>query len=152
MRLASVALLMAAALSVAGCGTVVRGTTEKVTVNTKPRGAAVRTSLGDKCPRSPCTFEVKRNKAFDAYATKPGYREGQVHVATKISKDGAIKTAGNFLLPGGSAGFVIDAVTGAALDHTPNPATIVLQPARGKAKAVTRKKPGLKKRRGLPVS
>jgi hypothetical protein len=152
MKKGGVAVLMAALL-LAGCGTIARGRTEKVVINTKPAGAAVRLSLGDKCPRSPCTFDVKRNRSFDAFATKPGYREGTVHVGTKISKDGALKTAGNFLLPGGSAGFVIDAVSGAALDHTPNPATIVLTPDRrgGKASTASRQ-PSQARKRVVPVS
>ena len=141
-----------AALLLSGCGTYLRGTTEDVKINTRPSGAKVTTSLGDSCPRSPCTFKVKRNKAFDAYAAKPGYGRGQVHVGTKISKDGATKTAGNLLLPGGTVGLVVDTVNGAALDHTPNPATIVLKPGRDKAKPGMRRKPAAKKRRGVPVS
>ncbi len=142
-----------AVLTLSGCGTYLRGTTEDVKINTRPSGARVTTSLGDSCARSPCTFKVKRNKAFDAFAAKPGYRQGQVHVGTKISKDGATKTAGNLLLPGGTVGLVVDTVNGAALDHTPNPATIVLKPGkRGKAKPILRRKPAGKKRRGIPVS
>ena len=146
-----IAAVMAAFL-LSGCGTYLRGTKEDVTITTRPSGAAVTTSLGDSCNRSPCTFKVKRNKSFDAYATKSGYRQGQVHVGTKITKDGAVKSAGNLLLPGGSAGLVIDLATGAARDHDPNPALIVLTPEKGgKAKGVSRKKPA-RKRRNVPTS
>lgn len=141
-----------AAFLLSGCGTYLRGTKEDVTINTRPSGAKLTTSLGDSCARSPCTFKVKRNKSFDAYATKPGYRQGQVHVGTKTTKDGAVKTAGNLLLPGGSVGLVVDLATGAARDHDPNPALIVLTPETGaKAKRVPSGKIR-RLRRGAPTS
>lgn len=146
----TIAVLAMALLTTAGCGTVTRGRSEQVTIKTQPTGAAITTSIGLSCPRAPCTIEVKRNKEFDAIADKPGYKTGRVHVATKFSREGATRLAGNLLLPGGSVGAVVDLATGAGKDHVPNPVVIVLEPRKGSpAKA---RKPPARKKRVTPVS
>ncbi|WP_083918389.1 translation initiation factor 2 [Mesorhizobium metallidurans] len=119
---------LAAALAVSGCASVVRGTTEKVSVNSEPPDAAIRTSLGHSCPASPCTVEVSRKEGFTAFGEKEGYKPGSIYIGTKMSGNGAAGLAGNILV-GGVIGVGVDAVTGATLDHFPNPAVITLVPA-----------------------
>jgi hypothetical protein len=119
---------LAATLAVAGCASVVRGTTDKVSINSDPPDAAIRTSLGHSCPTSPCTVEVSRKESFTAFAEKDGYKPGSIYIDTKIGGKGAAGLAGNILV-GGVIGVGVDAMTGATLDHFPNPALITLVPA-----------------------
>jgi hypothetical protein len=118
---------LAAAAMLSGCASVARGTTEKVVINSEPADATIRTSLGHSCPQSPCTVEVSRKSEFTAYAEKEGYKPGQVYVGTGFSGGGAAGLAGNILV-GGVIGVGVDAMTGATLDHSPNPAHITLVP------------------------
>ncbi len=108
-----------------GCASVVRGTTEKVVINAVPADATIRTSLGHNCPTGPCTVEVSRKTEFTAFAEKPGYKPGSLYIATKMSGEGGVGLAGNVLI-GGVIGVGVDAMSGATLDHYPNPATIML--------------------------
>ena len=123
----SILAALAAALAVSGCASVVRGTTEKVSINSEPADAAIRTSLGHSCPASPCTVEASRKEGFTAFAEKEGYKPGSLYIGTKMSGNGAAGLAGNILV-GGIIGVGVDAVTGATLDHFPNPALITLVP------------------------
>jgi len=118
---------LAAALTVSGCASVVRGTTDKVSINSNPPDAAIRTSLGHSCPASPCTVEVSRKESFTAFAEKEGYKPGSIYIGTNMSGKGAAGLAGNILV-GGLIGVGVDAMTGATLDHFPNPALITLVP------------------------
>lgn len=116
---------LAALLTMSGCASVVRGTTEKVAITSDPTDASIRTSLGHSCPRSPCTVEVSRKTEFTAYAEKAGYKPGSHYIGTEFSGGGAAGLAGNILL-GGVIGAGVDAATGATLNHYPNPAHITL--------------------------
>lgn len=122
-----VVLTLACACLISGCASAVRGTTEKVVINAVPTEAAIRTSLGHSCPASPCTIEVSRKTEFTAYAELQGYKPGQAYIATKVSGEGAAGMAGNILI-GGVIGIGVDAISGATLDHYPNPVTITLVP------------------------
>ncbi|HEY0354104.1 MAG TPA: translation initiation factor 2 [Enterovirga sp.] len=115
------------ALNVGACASVTRGTTENMTFISEPSGATVTTSVGYTCPATPCTTEIKRSAEFDAIFSKPGYREQIVPVRTKLSGSGTAGFAGNVLL-GGVVGMAVDAGTGAAMDHVPNPVMATLVP------------------------
>lgn len=117
-----------AALSLAGCNTVTRGTEEPVTITASPATARIWTSLGHNCPQSPCTVTVNRKAEFTAHAAARGYQPGAVAVTTKLTDKAAPGVIGNAILPGGSVGLVLDAANGAMMDHTPNPAHIDLVP------------------------
>lgn len=116
-----------AALWLAGCASVVRGTSEDVRIETTPADAVITTSLGNGCPASPCVVSVKRKLAFSVTATREGYETAIVEVKTKVSGEGAAGFAGN-VVAGGVIGMGVDAVNGAALDHVPNPVIIVMTP------------------------
>jgi hypothetical protein len=118
-------IMFLAALS-AGCATVTRGTDSTVGFDSRPSQAEVRTSNGLGCV-TPCSLVVKRNEEFVATFSKPGYRSQQVEVKTQLAGAGAAGLAGNILI-GGLVGIGVDAVTGAANEHTPNPVSVVLEP------------------------
>lgn len=115
------------AAGVSACGSITRGTGEMMTFTSEPAGAALSTTKGYGCAATPCSFEVPRSDEFDATFTKPGYKVASVPVRTTLVGKGAAGFAGNVLI-GGGAGMVVDAYTGAAYDHTPNPVAVTLVP------------------------
>lgn len=121
---------MAVACLAAGlgaCGSITRGTTEKMAFLSEPPGAAMTTTKGYACPATPCSLEVDRSDEFDVTFVKPGYRPEIVPVRTKVVGAGAAGMAGN-ILAGGIIGIGVDAATGAAMDHVPNPVSVTLVP------------------------
>ncbi|WP_431311050.1 translation initiation factor 2 [Methylobacterium nigriterrae] len=136
-RLVTVALV---ATSVSACGSITRGTTEKMAFLTEPPGAQMVTTKGYACPATPCSLEVDRSDEFDVTFTKPGYQPQLIPVRTKLAGSGAAGFAGN-ILAGGVIGMGVDAATGAAMDHFPNPVSATLVPdALPSAQRVKRRK------------
>jgi hypothetical protein len=119
-------IALPAAVLLAGCATVTRGTTSQVTVNSEPAGASAKTSLGHTCTATPCTFEIPRKSEFIVTFEKEGYDLQQIPVATRVAGSGAAGFAGNVLL-GGVVGMGVDAATGSTLEHYPNPVFATLQ-------------------------
>ncbi len=140
---------IAVALSVSACGTITRGSTSDVTFNSEPAGAHVQTSIGLTCPQTPCTFPISRKQAFVATFTLDGYEEQQIPVRTDVSGGGAAGFAGNVLV-GGLVGMAVDASTGAAMDHSPNPVFAKMIPLAKPAPVASPPKRHRKKR--IPVS
>ncbi|WP_245436487.1 translation initiation factor 2 [Methylobacterium sp. V23] len=118
---------MLIAVSVGACGSITRGTTEKMAFLTEPSGATMTSTKGYACPATPCSLEVDRSDAFDVTFAKPGFQPALIPVRTQVVGAGAAGMAGN-VLAGGVIGIGVDAYTGAALDHTPNPVSAVLVP------------------------
>ncbi|MEA1831844.1 translation initiation factor 2 [Methylobacterium durans] len=98
-----------------------------MTFISEPSGASVTTPRKYACPSTPCTLDVDRSDEFDATFTLPGYRPETIPVRTKVATRGAVGMAGN-VLAGGLIGVGVDAYTGAALDHEPNPVVARLTP------------------------
>jgi hypothetical protein len=120
-------VLLCGALALGGCATVVRGTTEDVAVQTEPPGAEARTSNGFGCPATPCAINVPRKDPFILSITKIGYHPEQVTVNTAVQGGGTAGLVGN-VVAGGVVGVVVDASSGAANDHVPNPVIVTLRP------------------------
>ena len=121
-----IVFVLGAALVIGGCATITRGTNSNVGFDSQPSGAEVRLSNGLGCV-TPCSLVVKRNEEFIATFTRPGYVSQQVEVKTKVAGEGAAGFAGN-IVAGGIIGMGVDAVTGGALEHTPNPVVVALEP------------------------
>lgn len=115
------------AMSVSACGSIIRGTSEPVAFVSDPPGARVTTDKGYACPVTPCTLQVERSDEFVATFEKDGYRPEIVPVKTQIVGKGGAAFAGN-VIAGGVIGMGVDAATGAALDHAPNPVSVALVP------------------------
>lgn len=111
----------------AACASVTRGTTETVKVYASPEGAMIATSIGMTCNTSPCLLEVSRKTEFTVTVSKEGYKDQTVHVGTVVAPGGVAGMAGNVLV-GGVIGVGVDAVSGATLDHIPNPVLVELVP------------------------
>lgn len=120
-----VAALVAAGLG--ACGSITRGTTERMAFMTEPPGAQMSTTKAYACPATPCSLEIDRSDEFDVTFSKAGYQTQVIPVRTKVVGSGAAGMAGNLLL-GGVVGVGVDAYTGAAFDHVPNPVMATLVP------------------------
>ena len=107
-----------------GCATLTRGTQDEVAVVSDPAGARVLTSLGVGCAATPCSLTVARDAVFTVTITKDGYASQTVAVTTRLSGTGAAVATENLATAG--LGLAVDAATGAALEHVPNPVTVVL--------------------------
>jgi hypothetical protein len=110
-----------------GCASVTRGTTENISFSSTPSGAeAVVTGL--EVPTTcttPCVVVAKRNADIAVTFQKAGYEPETVQLTREVPGTGAAGFAGN-ILAGGIVGMGVDAVTGAATDHTPNPVIVTL--------------------------
>jgi len=109
-----------------GCATITRGTTEQFTVQSNPSAASVRLDTGE-TGVTPVTFTVPRKRDIIVTVSKDGYETATRTVGTKIAGKGAAGLAGNALI-GGVIGIGVDAVSGASLNHEPNPLLVTLQP------------------------
>jgi len=124
-------LLLAAAIVLPcfGCASVTRGTTENISISTTPAGATADIS-GLEIPTAcvtPCVVQAKRNADITVTINKEGYEPQVIPLTKEIPGTGAAGFAGNVLL-GGLIGMGVDAATGAAQDHKPNPVIVTLQP------------------------
>jgi hypothetical protein len=124
-------LLLAAAIATPclGCASVTRGTTENISIATTPAGATAEVS-GLDTPMAcltPCVVQAKRSADITVTINKDGYEPLTIPLTKEIPGTGAAGFAGN-LLAGGLIGMGVDAVTGAAQDHKPNPVIVTLQP------------------------
>jgi hypothetical protein len=126
MRFISILALIALALSCGGCASVTRGWTDQMQITSNPTEAQARTSLGQTCT-TPCTLQVNRKDEFTVVISKPGYHSAEIPVTTRVAGAGAVGFAGNVLL-GGVVGMGVDAVSGATLEHYPNPVAATLPP------------------------
>ena len=132
-----------AALSVmlGGCASVTRGTTENISISSTPSGVEAIVS-GMDVPTTcttPCAVVVKRNADISITFQKEGYEPQIVPRSRDVPTAGAAGFAGNLLL-GGVIGMGVDAATGAATDHKPNPVIVTMQPT-VRARPLAPKKP-----------
>ena len=127
---------------VGGCASVTRGTTENISIASTPSGAQATIS-GLEVPTAcitPCAIVAKRNADIAVTFEKEGYQPQVVQLTTEIPATGAAGFAGN-ILAGGLVGMGVDAVTGAATDHKPNPVMVTLEPIAPPARAAPPRKP-----------
>ena len=113
-----------------GCASVTRGTTENISSSSTPSGATADVA-GLDIPTvcvTPCVVQVKRSADITVTFNKEGYEPQIVPLTKEIPGSGAAGFAGN-ILAGGLVGMGVDAATGAALDHKPNPVIVTLQPS-----------------------
>ena len=119
-------VLAGAALTLAGCATVVLGAHESFQIVSSPAGARVQLSTGDSCT-TPCTLQLSRAVAFQARVSLPGYATQILPVASRTSVGGAVGFLGNGVL-GGVVGAGEDLESGAMRSLSPNPLSVRLYP------------------------
>jgi len=107
---------------VLACASVTRGDDENISIASTPAGATAEIS-GLEIPTAcltPCVVVAKRNADITVTINKEGYEPQIIPLTKEIPGTGAAGFAGN-LLAGGLIGMGVDAATGAAQDHKPNP-------------------------------
>ncbi|ANP46156.1 hypothetical protein [Candidatus Viadribacter manganicus] len=118
---------LTAALALASCATITRGTTTAFVVETIPSGAYVRLSTGQECNSTPCTFaRISREAEFTVLIRKEGYQEVTANVSHATASGGGLGMAGNVLV-GGLIGAAVDANSGATQNLVPNPLVVHLE-------------------------
>ncbi len=118
-------MLILLALTVTGCSTITRGTTEAFVIDSEPSGAKAELSTGHSCT-TPCSLELKRKTAFTVTITKKGYETVQTNVNSQVAGAGAAGMAGNIIF-GGVIGAAVDVGTGATKELIPNPLKVKLE-------------------------
>lgn len=104
-------------LLVAGCASVVSGSTQKVRVLSEPPDAML--SVGDRSTTTPAVMDLSRDRDYEIVIRKPGY----VTARRKVLRHANPWIAGNVLSFGG-VGMEIDRMTGAAYQF-PEPTLFV---------------------------
>ena len=112
-------------LSMAGCATVTRGTSEVLVIETDPPGADVDITPANQHCKTPCSAKVRRKDNQMVVIRREGYEAVQVNVQPQIAGAGAAGMAGNVIL-GGLIGVAIDAASGATKELKPNPIKVTL--------------------------
>lgn len=126
MRGIGIAVLCAA---LGGCASVTRGTTENISISSTPSGAIADVS-GLDIPTAcvtPCVVQAKRSADITVSVSKEGFEPQIIPLTKEVPGTGAAGFAGN-ILAGGLIGMGVDAATGAAMDHRPNPVIVTLRP------------------------
>lgn len=142
-----IVLSAALALLCAGCASATRGWDEQISLASTPAGATAKLTGPSNAPScvTPCVVQVKRSDDISVSFEKEGYEPQVVALTKEVAGTGAAGFAGNLLL-GGIIGMGVDAVSGAALDHKPNPVIVTLQPIAPPAP------PPQRRRQGRPTS
>jgi len=123
--------VVALAATLGGCASVTRGTTENISISSTPSGAEATIS-GLDVPTAcvtPCAIVAKRSADITVSFVKEGFEPEVVQLTKEVPATGAVGFAGN-IVAGGLVGMGVDAVTGAAQDHKPNPVIVTLKPIR----------------------
>lgn len=126
-------LLIASAISLSACATVVRGTKDEAKFESAPAGATVTVEsisadkLGPYTCVTPCEMELKRKREWNAVFELEGYKPVTGVLKPKVTGGGVASGAGN-VIAGGIIGVGVDAGTGANLDLRPNPLVATLVP------------------------
>ncbi len=126
--------VVALAVTLGGCASVTRGTTENISIASTPAGAEATIS-GLEVPTAcvtPCAIVAKRSADISISFAKPGFESETVTLTKEVPATGAAGFAGN-VLAGGLVGMGVDAATGAAQDHKPNPVIVTLRLERSMA-------------------
>ncbi|MDE2377880.1 PEGA domain-containing protein [Bradyrhizobium sp.] len=121
--------IVALGVMLGGCASITRGTTENISISSTPSGAEAAVS-GLDVPTTcttPCAIVAKRNADISITFQKEGFESQTVQLTKEIPATGAAGFAGN-IIAGGLVGMGVDAVTGAATDHKPNPVIVTMQP------------------------
>jgi hypothetical protein len=131
--------IVAIAATLGGCASITRGTTENISIASTPAGAEATIS-GLDVPTAcvtPCAIVAKRSADISISFAKPGFKTEVVTLTKEVPATGAAGFAGN-VIAGGLIGMGVDAATGAALDHKPNPVIVTMVPIAPAASAPVR--------------
>lgn len=118
-RIVSLVLLLT--FTTAGCGTIVHGTRQKITIESEPPGATV--NVGNHVVETPATISLARSQDYMILVRKDGYEDG--HAVLNRRFNGVASFLGNimWLLPG----LLIDIAAGGAWTLEPDHISVTLE-------------------------
>ena len=108
-------------LFIQGCGTIVHGTRQDISINSKPTGA--KASVADLTITTPSSVSLSRDKDYVVTVEKEGYQPKQAQITRSFN--GGTTILGNilWLLPG----VVVDLVAGGAWTLNPEAVDVELE-------------------------
>lgn len=135
-KVLSVIVVGALSSGLAGCATVMNGTSQPVEFQSEPSGAQAALVTGLKCD-TPCSYSLKRGKDTAVTFSKDGYKSETVYIQSRTGGS----AFGN-ILAGGIIGGVVDGSNGASNHLYPDPVSIRLVPVGSTEAAVLLDKKG----------
>ena len=121
----NLAVILAAAV-LTGCGTVMHGTHQDISLSSNPQGAKVETSPATNTFTTPATVTLERNREYVLTFSKEGYTPATLNLRKDIGPGTVIADIVLGLVP-----LIIDAATGAWYGLNPETATVTLARAGG---------------------
>ena len=110
---------LATMFALTACGTIIHGSHQNIMVQSSPAGAKVETLPASGTFTTPTTLNLERKNSYTLNFTSPGYSPASFVVKNEISGGVLI---GDILL--GFVGVIVDAVTGAWYNLSPETATV----------------------------
>lgn len=107
----------------AGCATIINGTSQKIQVSSEPSGAVVSVD-GKDSHTTPVKLRLERRKDHTLLFAKDGYEVQNVRMTHVLSE----AVCGNLFL-GGPLGWIFDIFAGTQYKLIPNPVHVELQKA-----------------------
>ena len=117
-------LVLAAALSLSGCGVMFGGTTKTISVNSRPTEARLTTEPLTGTFSTPAILELERKNSYTLVLWKEGYEETQFPITRRMRTGPLILD----ILFTGLLGVVVDHFTGGWWDLQPETVSVTLQP------------------------
>jgi hypothetical protein len=109
-------------LGLVGCGTILHGPRQLVTVQSAPTGASVHVSPGSDTGSTPLTLNLERKRQYVIALTSPGYTSATVELRPGVGIGTAF--ADGFFT--GMIGLVVDAINGSLYGLNPESPNVTL--------------------------
>ena len=106
-----------------GCGAIIHGTRQDITVQSDPAGATVATAEGPSTITTPATLNLERKRSYVLTFRAAGYEPATFNVQNQL---GGGVVAADILLTG-LIGVVVDGLTGAWYTLKPDSASVTLR-------------------------
>ncbi len=122
MKLKTISPIILFSLLIAGCASIMSGTTQQITFQSTPDGATVKVN-GKPLGRTPLTIQLDKEKSQSLTVEKEGYKTFTTSMDTKLDP----WFWGNIVL-GGVIGSTTDGINGSMNEYTPGQYIITLEP------------------------
>jgi len=127
MRNRHCSLALVTLLSLFGCGTIMHGPRQLVTVQSIPSGASLHVAPGSDSSITPATLTLERKHQYTLTLTSPGYTPATVELRPDVGIGTAF--ADGFFT--GMIGLVVDAINGSLYGLNPESPNVTLSRAGG---------------------